>query len=234
MTIHEANRIAGGSPKGGKAAGKGHYNSALTTTSKMPCPSYNLPADACDVGGRLQLVHDSTCWDCYARKGSYIWPATLAAMYRHLEAITDPRWADAMVVLIEHDGRPHFRWHDSGDLQSVDHLAAICEVAARTPQVQHWMPSRERKIVRDYTDAGGEIPPNLTIRFSMPMKGMMPPAAGIEDGRVYSTTHTETPPEGAISCPAAERSAAKAGDSVCGDCRACWDQTVPVISYHIH
>lgn len=234
LTIHEANRIAGGSPKGGKMAGKGHYNTALTATSKMPCASYNLPAEACITGSRLRGKEGTACSECYAKKGSYIWPDTLAAMDRHLAAIEHPRWPDAMVVLIEHDGRPYFRWHDSGDLQSVEHLAAICEVAARTPQVQHWMPSRERRILRDYLAAGGEVPPNLVIRLSMPLHGQMPPAAGIADGRVYSTTHASTAPDGAVSCPAAERSAAKAGGSVCGDCRVCWDPAVPVVSYHLH
>ena len=47
-------------------------------------------------------------------------------MQRRLARLHDPRWVDAMVVLI--DDAPVFRWHDSGDIQSVQHLKNIFEV----------------------------------------------------------------------------------------------------------
>jgi hypothetical protein len=58
-----------------------------------------------------------------------------------------------------------FRWHDSGDVQDLKHLAKIFKVARLTPDVQHWMPTREAW-VKPYLS---RAPKNLLIRFSMPM-----------------------------------------------------------------
>ena len=231
LTLNEARRIAGGSLKGGKNEGRGLYNDALSSTSKMPCKSYDLPAEACGIGSRLRKVAGSTCSGCYALKGSYGWKSTKAALARHLEAIEDPRWADALVVLWQNEarlGRKEGRWHSSGDLQSVEHLAKIVEVCERCPEITFWAPTRERKIIRDFEEAGGEIPPNLILRRSMPMQGMTPPAAGVADGLLYSTTHTDAVPNGAVNCPAVGR---KTG---CEDCRNCWNRELPTISYRMH
>ena len=43
----------------------------------------------------------------------------------------------------------YFRWHDSGDVQDLDHLRRIYEVCKLTPDVQHWMPTREA-CTKDY------------------------------------------------------------------------------------
>jgi len=238
LTLDEANAIAGGSPKGGKMAGSGRYNSALTGTSKMMCRSYNLPASRCNVGGRLTLIPESSCFDCYARKGRYLFRNTIAAMERHYAAVDDPRWTDAMVVIISDDydrtGSEYFRWLDSGDIKDRAMLEKMIEVAERLPHITFWCPTQERAVVNQYVADGGEIPPNLTIRRSMPMRGMTPPAAGIADGNVYSMTYQGEIPDGVFSCHAAISSALKLGDSTCGDCRACWDPEVPVIGYMIH
>ena len=47
-------------------------------------------------------------------------------MDRRLQAIESPKWVSAMVVLVT--GHPFFRWHDSGDIQSAEHLQKIFEV----------------------------------------------------------------------------------------------------------
>ena len=48
------------------------------------------------------------------------------ALARRLESLKHPQWVEAMVALIH--GEPWFRWHDSGDLQSPEHLKKIFEV----------------------------------------------------------------------------------------------------------
>ena len=61
-------------------------------------------------------------------------------------ALTHPQWVQAMAVLIK--GKKHFRWHDSGDLQSVHHLKKIFEVCNLTPDtMQHWLPTQERQFL---------------------------------------------------------------------------------------
>ena len=119
----------------------------------------------------------------------------------------------------------YMRHHDSGDLQSVDHLLKICAVAALTPDIKHWLPTREFDIVQAYIAKGGRVPNNLTIRVS----------ATMVDGRAtskWSTTsgvHTDPPAWGKRHvCPAPLQ-----GNN-CGECRACWSREVAHVSYHKH
>ena len=98
----------------------------LSKPNKMPGPSINLPAVACITGAKLVDVLGSTCSGCYALKGRYRFQNVKDAMQRRLDRLHDPRWIEAMVTLVT--GHPVFRWHDSGDLQSVQHLKNIFEV----------------------------------------------------------------------------------------------------------
>ena len=122
MQLKEAKKITGG----------------LSSPSKMPGYAYNLPAWKCVTGVKLQAVEGSVCSGCYAMKGRYRFQNVKDAMQRRLDRLHHPRWVDAMVTLI--DQQPVFRWHDSGDLQSVQHLKNIFEVCNRTPGTMHWLP----------------------------------------------------------------------------------------------
>jgi hypothetical protein len=84
---------------------------------------------------------------CYADKGNYRKYSNNIEPVQHarLVSIDDPLWVDAMVVSIGKD--KYFRWHDSGDIQSIDHLEKIADVAKRTPNCMHWLPTREYGIV---------------------------------------------------------------------------------------
>ena len=186
----------------------------LSAPNKMPGPSINLPAVACITGAKLVNVKGSTCSGCYALKGRYRFPNVKEAMNRRLAKLHDPRWVEAMVTLI--DKQPVFRWHDSGDLQSVQHLINIFEVCKLTPQVEHWIPTREAKFLPLNTDS---IPKNLIIRLSG--HKIDKPAAGFWPWT--STVVTEMK-----SCPAKEQ------DNQCQDCRACWDRGTANIAYGLH
>ena len=80
----------------------------------MPGWSYGLPAKECKTGSKLRKVPGSTCYDCYALKGCYVFKVVQDAQYRRLRAIRDPRWVQAMVHLINSKKADVFRWHDSG------------------------------------------------------------------------------------------------------------------------
>ena len=43
----------------------------LTKTTKMPCPSYSLPAQACITGAKLRKIEGTPCNKCYAFKGNF-------------------------------------------------------------------------------------------------------------------------------------------------------------------
>ena len=132
----------------------------LSKPSKMPGWAYGIPAKECKTGAKLVHVSGSTCEGCYANKGCYVFPVVQAAQYRRLKAIDNPLWVRAMAVLINSKKAKYFRWHDSGDLQSLKHLAKIFKVARLTPDVQHWLPTREAW-TQGYQD---RAPSNLVIR----------------------------------------------------------------------
>jgi hypothetical protein len=94
----------------------------LSKPSKMPGWAYGIPAAECKTGKKLQDVPGSTCEGCYATKGCYVFPVVQAAQYRRLAAIKNPYWVEAMATLINSKKSKYFRWHDSGDVQNVDHL----------------------------------------------------------------------------------------------------------------
>lgn len=201
----------------------------LSSPSKMPGYGYSLPATECAVGSKLRAVKGSTCSGCYAMKGRYAFPGVKAAMYRRLASLADPRWVDSMAALINAraDRQPYFRWHDSGDLQSTEHLAAICRVAELTPGVNHWLPTREYRIVAEYRKSGGNIPPNLVIRMSAHMVGGNVPTFGAPL-TVSTVSRDDAQYPDAHHCPARHQG------NVCGDCRACWNPAVAHVDYHAH
>jgi hypothetical protein len=199
----------------------------LTSTSKMPCKSYSLPTEACITGFKMAQIEGSICHSCYANKGFYrVYEATIKpAQFARLDSINDPLWVSGMVALIGKD--EYFRFHDSGDLQSLEHLEKIAHVAESTPNTKHWLPTREYSIVKDYVTKHGSIPKNLFIRLSAmyPDKAVIIPKSlqGIEN-ITSSNVHTETPIGNACKAPSQ--------GGACLDCRACWSNEV--ISYSMH
>ena len=196
----------------------------LSKPNKMPGPSIHLPAVACITGAKLVKVKGSTCSGCYALKGRYRFKNVRDAMQRRLSKLHDPRWIDAMVTLI--NGRhwqkpqPVFRWHDSGDLQSVQHLKNIFEVCKATPKTAHWLPTRESRFLKLMDPE--VVPKNLKIVLSDHMNDQQvaptwwPYSSGV-------TTNHEL-----VTCPASSQG------NKCLDCRKCWDRSTKRVIYGKH
>ena len=187
----------------------------LSKPSKMPGPAHNLPAVACKTGAKLVNVPGSVCAGCYALKGRYRFSNVQQALQRRLAALEDPRWVDAMVVLIK--DQDWFRWHDSGDIQSEQHLKNIFEVCKLTPETKHWLPTQEREYLKDPE----AVPANLIIRLSGSKIDGPSPKAWPWTSSVVTSSEART-------CPAPEQ-----GNS-CGSCRACWDKSTPNVAYGKH
>ena len=182
----------------------------------------------------------------HARDATLARAITCIRMYSHpwngasraLENLA--QWqADMVTALLERaarwegEGRPAFRWHDSGDIQSAAHLAAICAVARATPGIDHWLPTREFGYTAEYFSAGGKRPKNLTIRLSAHMiDGTAPIALARKYRLTVSTVHTaENNYPAASICPA-YRQGGECGE--CGECRNCWNNKVAHVSYPKH
>ena len=189
---------------------------SLSKPSKMPGWAYGIPAKECKTGSKLRQVKNSTCEKCYAMKGCYVFKVVQEAQYKRLAATRHPLWIRAMAAQINSKKSKYFRWHDSGDVQDLKHLAKIFKVCKLTPDVQHWMPTREAW-VKPYL---ARAPKNLLIRFSMPM---------VDQPAAASWPHTSTVVSGeGRTCPAPDQ------DNACGDCRACWDPSVKNVAYGKH
>ena len=199
MLKKEAKRITGG----------------LSGPGKMPEASYNLPASMCQTGAKLRKIPETPCYKCYAFKGNYVrFPAVQKAMYRRLESLTHPQWVEGMTTLVKKI--KHFRWHDSGDIQSVDHLKKIFEVCNNTPGTMHWLPTQERKYL---PLQGSSYPDNLTIRLSNAKNNTKPGTAW---------THWSTVVDSGGDCPASKQG------NICGSCRRCWSRDVKHVTYPKH
>lgn len=212
MLIKEANKIVGG----------------LSNPSKMPGKSFNLPAKECNIGSKLNKIAGTVCFDCYARKGRYLFPTVQKALYRRLEKLTDSKWVDAMVTLIKKQSPDYFRWHDSGDLQSMAHLLQILVVCKLTPDCRHWLPTKEGGLLLQLQSMIGLeiVPDNLTIRLSAPfVDSVSRKKTPFLGSTVY--THGKEPADSYL-CPASKQ------ENQCGDCRACWGKDHPLIAYPKH
>ena len=117
---------------------------SLSKPSKMPGHAYGLPAKECKTGGKLQKVKGSTCYGCYALKGCYVFKVVQAAQYKRLKGHQTPFMGPS-------DGNANSTVKKQNILDGtipeiskiLNILAKIFEVARRSPDVQHWLPTRE-------------------------------------------------------------------------------------------
>ena len=190
----------------------------LSSPSKMPGPSFNLPAAACITGAKLVNVKGSTCSGCYALKGRYRFGNVQTALKRRLSKLHDPRWIESMVTLI--DNAPVFRWHDSGDIQSVQHLKNIFEVCKQTPATAHWLPTREARFIKLIDPE--VVPKNLKIVLSDHMNDQKVAPSWWPYTSGVTTDHNQ------VTCPASKQG------NKCLDCRKCWDRNTKRVIYGKH
>jgi hypothetical protein len=214
LTLREALEIIGG----------------FSDTTKMPWLSWSTPAQNCVTGSKLRQKTGTTCSKCYALRGNYLWPNAQAALERRLRAINHPRFIEAFVFALNEKFRlqrqprsEHFRWHDSGDLQSLRHLEAIDQIALGTPKIKHWLPTRERQFVKQFLASGKRFAPNLMVRVSFPMVG-----GKLTNPDALQSTVGRDKDESIWQCPAKDQG------NKCGSCRACWDPNVETVNYRVH
>ena len=216
--------------------------------SKMPGYTYGSSAWFCHTGQRLMNVLNSVCSKCYAMKGNYIRPNVKKSKtmksyaIEYYDGIADfTPWIIALrdiilrrctikeikdkqgnIILIKDD--TYFRWHDSGDLQSVLHLEAINQIAIECPEVKFWLPTREGKMVKQFLK-NNEVASNLCIRISGHMLGKK--ASDFGTGLPTSSVDYEASKH---NCIAPQQD--DACDGAIMSCRNCWDPSIPNINYH--
>lgn len=210
--------------------------------SKVHGSTFSVDPTQCKVGSKLAKIKGSTCSKCYAIKLSRVYPTALkswsdnlAIFNTHKKVDTLDHWAKGIAKQItQHsqrkakkgiDGARYHRWFAAGDLSCIDMLRAIVKVAEQTPDINHWLPTREAGIIRQYKNMLGTIPNNLIIRVSSAMVNASPNKQFKNTSTVHGKTDNKI---GAFSCPAYDN------EGSCGSCISCWDKKVSNVSYKQH
>lgn len=221
-TIEMCNEITGG----------------LSGESKMPSKSFGLPAKRCHVGQVLADIKGTVCYKCYADdRGHYSYPVVKDAQERRYQKLYHPLWVTAMTMLLWLQVKDFFRWQGSGDIDSVKHLQNIVKVCENTPHLMHWMPTKEKGILKEFLKCGGVIPSNLVISMS----GYM-----VDGGRVkgfddhpqithhltYHKRNRHGVEKESYICPVEDDKGFKSCDEA--NCSACWNPSVRVVAGALH
>ena len=211
----------------------------MSDASKMPWLSWSLNSDDCVLGSVLKFVDGSVCSDCYADKGNYNYPNVVAAQERRLNTLSSnptarKKWRDTFVEFFQGhidmglpDVSRYFRWFDSGDLQSVEMLEDIVEIARRVPSMNFWLPTRETTFLKEYLFTSQKIPDNICIRISANQTGKKRKYSISILHKRFSDSTVDYFDDEYEECPAPKQ------DNTCGGCRKCWEPAHKV-GYHKH
>jgi len=203
----------------------------LSAPSKMPTYAWSISAKRCNIGSKLAKVEGSVCNKCYALKGMYQFPQTQNALEKRYWRWSSNRdtWTNAMIYLMHNKKHikdtGHFRWFDSGDIQGEAMLSDINTIAWSSPHIRFWLPTKEYKLVKDFSHEN-DIAPNLIIRVSNPLVN----GSTLNGYKHISTVYSKdklNESEGYV-CPASKQ------DNECKDCRACWSDKIGEVSYIAH
>ena len=204
----------------------------------MPWYGFSTSALDCQTGSKLREVKNSVCSKCYACRGNYCFSNVKESHTKRLDATKDPRFVEAMTTVIttlynrgkktyKLNGKDvkenRFRWHDSGDIQSLEHLEKINQIAINCHFIDFWLPTKEIGYTNQFLKKHKEFAPNLTVRVSNPMIGETFKKAPM--GLPFSTVNVTD--NNIMQCSAPQQ------DNKCLDCRMCWDKDKNV-NYKAH
>ena len=199
----------------------------LSNPSKMPAFGWGISAKKCVTGAKLAKIKGTICSKCYALKGRYVFKNVFNAHEVRRKAIEEIEWVDYMAELLTlkyknlDKSKRYHRWFDSGDIQSFGHLMKIFEVCELTPQIRHWLATREYQLINQLDVK--DVPKNLCLRVSAIKVDSKPPTFW----KWTSGVHKDKKAIGR-ECPAYKQ------DGECGSCRSCWSRKVKQVSYKEH
>ncbi len=156
------------------------------------------------------------CAGCYARNNMYRIKNVKRLREQNRQEWKKNDWVQVMTSRLS--GMEYFRWFDSGDIYCKALAEKILAVMKATPWCRHWLPTRSYKfekierVLREMEEL-----PNVAVRRSGDYVNRIQPGCG----SVVITSANEAPAD-VFLCRANPK---------CGDCRACWDKSIPVIAY---
>lgn len=205
----------------------------LTGTSKMPSPSWSIPAiKSCPgafFGENAICGASKEHTTCYATRAMYRYNTVkLAQAARYdwtLKCLTSDlgfaTFVETLIKAITTTELPVFRVHDSGDMFNARYIKAWYAIAHAMPNVRFWIPTRSWRLPN--------LLPHLIRLNSLPNVEVKPSALVIGDNVPVVEGlggGTGAKREG-YNCPASQQ------NNQCGECRNCWDKG-KVVFYHLH
>ncbi len=210
----------------------------LSDAGKMPALSWNIPVEYCDSGSVLIEIDGSACFGCYADASRYKWSNVANALENRHEKYLENRelWVESVSFILNNSKLmqrvPFFRWFDAGDIIDLQHLQDIYQVARNTPQISHWLPTKEWQHKKQFLSP--VKPDNVTVRVSAPFKNKpfkpnhhMNHSVVLTQDEFDNTIGTASQ-TGINYCPSHLQ------QGQCQDCRMCWDSDAECIAYRYH
>jgi len=195
----------------------------LSKTSKLDgILSWSLQAlETCPGSVNKDGSLVDACKGCYATTGNYNYPNVKAPRIENREDWQAEDWVERMVNALE--SQRYFRWFDSGDMYSIGLAEKILKVMESTPWVKHWLPTRMVKFSK-FQGIVSKMQqlPNVMVRFS---SDSVTGEHGPEHGSVIVSDPSQSK---GFLCRAYEN------EGRCNGCRACYDKSVPLVSYPAH
>ena len=203
----------------------------LSRPGKIPGFGIGFPIEYCRTGSKLRLIPGTVCYECYAGKGNYRFKNVRNALERRYQILKrvlssgvqshlKSQYIEAFTTLLNSES--YFRFHDSGDLQSVNHLLLCCHIAESSPNCNFWLPSKELRIIKAVPPL--DVPRNLTIRYSSKYIGTLTSAFPVNSATFYEPENASR----GFVCPAPLQG------NKCLKCRACWDSEIQTVIYKKH
>ena len=150
-----------------------NYNSKLEKDGIL---KFSLPMlKTCPGADRNNPL--SICSRCYCEKALAMYPSVGPCHDRNLQATKQDNFVQVMVDKLNSKLRhskkfsAFFRWHDSGDVYSMEYLAKIFEICRRTPAVSHYMYTKSHHFfLQDNGRYRFTLPKNFRVIHSLGSK----------------------------------------------------------------
>lgn len=171
---------------------------------------------------------------CYCMKGRQQIAVVQAAYTRNLRLYnTDPvDFWEQVKFKIKHRPYPLFRWTDCGDIPDAGFFVGMVDLAKTFTDIKFLAYTKKYWIVNEWIDKNGDLPDNLTIRFSawhIGWKVENPHNLPVAYVDFKDKTLNPEFPNGTTGCPNQ-----KDKTITCSICRKCFNKKIQSVKFDQH
>jgi hypothetical protein len=213
----------------------GTTSALFSHTSKLNCASFGLPAGkSCPRGSELSKCPGSVCSMCYASEdaiGRYQTGVVQVCQAARFAFSKTDDFVPTVIRELASSRATRFRWHDSGDIYSLDYGRKLVEIAKALPRITFWTPTHQPATAKALLDEGA--PDNFLLRVSADYLDL--PADDVPAGALACAVATtlERAKELGMPCPATFHLPGHENGE-CGSCTACFSRKVGCTVYKLH